>query len=185
MKKSSRSYEKPGAPKNSQSLLGNRLGLGTAIFLLAHFADPSGPLEQLKRMHSYVKRFRERISREQDQFPPHYDEFAAITFELDRLFQVNVIALAVENNTTEKASQKQKVHALLSRLPTKIVVMTNWRAKVSSYDIAHVTHSRPIDKEHGTRTLVVYGWGDLLFQGDNQEEVLTKLVNTVEGAQGT
>jgi hypothetical protein len=174
-------YENPGAPENTQSMSGNRLGLGTAIFLLAHFSDADAVVRELQRMGGYTSRFRERVAQNRESYPPDVERLLPSFWDLDVLCQVNLIAFAVEKNAAEQPSRQSRVKEVLASIPTKTVVWTNWNARVSYYDIAHRTHMRPIDEEEGTQELVVYEWpADMLRKEEEQQEILTALLEIFE-----
>jgi hypothetical protein len=171
-------YEDPGAPQNTQSMSGNRLGLGTAIFLLAHFSDTDAVVRELQRMGGYTSRFRERVAQNGDSYPPTFEELVPTFWDLDVLCQINLIAFAVEKNAAQQPSRQSRVKEVLASIPTKTVLWTNWNARVSYYDVAHRTHGRPIDEEHGVRELVVYRWtADMLLKEEEQQEILAALLD--------
>ncbi len=170
-------YENPGAPENTQSMSGNRLGLGTAIFLLAHFSDTDAVVREVRRMGDCTNRFRERVARNRESYPPDFEKLVPLFWDLDVLCQINLIAFAVEKSAAEQPSRQSRVKEVLASVPTKTVVWTNWNARVSYYDIAHRTHGRPIDEEHGVEELIVYRWtADMLMKEEEQQEILTALL---------
>lgn len=157
-----------------QSVLGTKFGLGAAIFVLAHFAGPDRVVEELQRMHECADRYRDRLQEHADRYSPSYRSATRVYWELDNVYQFNAIAFAAERNGALDPSRRQRIRDLLSALPSTSVVITHWDAKVSSYDIAHVVHRRPIDETGGTQTLKVYQFtpGMLYRDSSNQENDL-------------
>ena len=133
-------------------------------------------------MHDYAEDFRERVRQHPESYIPQFLDMTKVIWELDNLYQVNVIAFAAEKGATEDPSRRQKIRDLLSKLPTKSVLITNWNTKVSSYDVAHFIHGRPVDKEEGTETLVIYQWTSItLNRNQNQQDKIVDALWKIGG----
>ncbi len=137
-------------PKSTKSIVGTKLGLGAAIFALAHFAEPPTVIEEFRRLDEFAQ----KISKE---LGSGFDVMREYWLTLDGHFKISVILYSMNHCTPQDRIKQEKVAKLLDEFPRKKrVTMAGWNAEVNHYDHNHLFGEVPLDTSQGTETIEFY-----------------------------
>jgi len=167
-------YETPGSPKNSASMLGNKLAVSAASLLLAEHGDWDLAIEVIRKSQNVERTALRRIDEIPDDKIPD-SVYAAVDLngtiqdvvELNiRIHRLNQSGLALPPST--------------SVLTYREIRVVPWNAKRSSYDFNHVNKRFPIDESMGFEDFPVYNWPhELLNDIQGRRKLLDSL--SIEG----
>jgi hypothetical protein len=171
------SYERPGAPKNKQSIYGVEGAYGTAIFTLAHFADLSEVVAEVRRCSDLQEQYTTRIQNDRDVMPN--GDVLRTMFCLDANFRINAIAFALKHGPGSDKSPNPAITDLLDGLPTQRVAYRRWDAPIPPPGLST---SHPYLPEftaiaaQGRGELEIYYWMHSPYFQRNGERILRELM---------
>lgn len=171
----------PGPPFNVD---GTQYGLATAIFFRAHLVGPERIVREFERTRDFTDRIRQKVKRDPRSFShPFWNSFERV-WNLDKSFQINVLAIAAENGSGSDPTQRRRIKDLLSTLDKKTVPITRWDARVSHYDVLHRSFGWPIEEATVTQELVLYTWPiEMVIESTKQDKVVSALWKICESDQ--
>ena len=125
-------HENPDVPKSGKSSFGSKLGLGAAIFALAHFSEPSRVVEELGRMEDLAKSTVDRLKHVPlpDGFPVLIGKTVVI---LDPCCQVNLIVYSIDHASPIDLALKNNVDEVLTDVPKRKVPLAKWPRQWNSW----------------------------------------------------
>jgi hypothetical protein len=172
-----KSYEDSSAPKNTQSMSGNRLALGTILFALAHFADPPQVIEDLQRMDRIENEQFNRMKLHAELYPEVFAETMRLYSRLDNACRVSLIAYSVGHAAHANREHQAEVTRLLGKTSRIIVPLTTWDANETYFEARPLFPPAPGEPPKVLEQVPAYRWGaDMLFNYKAQEEILRRLI---------
>ena len=171
-------HENPDAPKSGKSLFGSKLGLGAAIFALAHFSEPSQIAAELRRMEDLAKPTVDRLKHLRSPLPDGFPVLIGKTLViLDLCCQVNLIVYSVDHAVPMNLDLKKNVDEALADVPKRQLPLAKWDAPATGYDILRWEMGVPLDPRDVKERIDFYDWSvSWTFDSATQRATVFKLM---------
>lgn len=158
--------EDPRAPANKQSLPGNALGFGAAVFAVAHVGTVDDVVDQLERLERMAQEMAKRADRQPGLFPAGAGQLLHSISTLDGACQVSLIAFAVSRSGEDKRALQGAVEGVLNEMQRGNAPLTDWDAPMTYFERCHF---RSKDQIEATGSVTIYDWpsekaGDFKWQ---------------------
>ena len=144
----------PAAPKNTKSLIANKLAFGAGVFALAHWVPPEQVFKQLMRLETLALTTIETMDRE--KLSPQDIPVFLVLFSLDNTFKVNAILYSAQHESVQNQKRVDEMLKTVAALQKKSVVLMPWDAEVTSYDVLHRAFGKPLDKTKAIEVLTIH-----------------------------
>jgi hypothetical protein len=178
------SYETPGAPKNTESMLAATYAMSACMLGTALRGDTHELSRQLEQIDTFLKRTQERINKGNTLFPNNFWQLTRHFMEPDKRSVLNILIYSIISNE-QMSGERSKVETVLKDFPRKEVPIVAWDAKTGYYDYVHVIEGIPIDRDKIDTTLVIYDWPDnMRADTDRQSEIVELICSKIRPSKG-
>lgn len=165
----------PNAPKNSQSLVANKLAICAYWWLVVQFQGLEDLLDHIEQIETYRTEIETRVVNDprlpDDRFLLGFGRNIAP----DNACKLNILVLALEHDDRATSRVLKTVRQRLTELPTKQVLLTGWDAHTTAFDIPHVYEGVPIDRTKGITEFEIYDWGHHVFDKEFQRRTVEEV----------
>jgi len=170
-------WQDPDAPKNEQSMLGNKWALSASLILSSRFCDAETVLARIEAVDQFNAELTRRFEDSPNLLPG--SGICLMILELSHYLQPRVKFQALADAIiADKSIDDSEIIEYLSKIPTKKILLTPWDAEITSFDFVHRTLVAPIDKSKGVTPLILYyediNLADFYFIRDRLKEELQK-----------
>lgn len=170
-------WQDPDAPKNEQSMLGNKWALSASLILSSRFCDAETVLARIEAVDKYNGDLTRRVENSPNLLPGRGLCLAALRSFHYLQPRVKFQALA-DAIIADKSIDDSEIIEYLSKIPTKKILLTAWDAEVTSFEFPHRREGVPIDRSKGVTPLILYyediNLADFYFIRDRLKEELQK-----------
>lgn len=171
------SEEDTNAPKTNEPLNGTKLGVGAAIFALAHFSQPSDVIEEFEKLDNSVQQSLDRMAARPNVFSEPLRTLTRNVCRLDNSFKVSILCFCARRTDDQMQPVKRTLDKALEGVGRSSVPLTKLDAKVTAYERSS---GIAIDPNDVIESVVVYRWGKHLFDQRYQEAVLRSVIQIVD-----
>ncbi len=171
-------HEDADVPKSQKSLFGSKLGLGAAIFALAHFSEPSRITAELRRMEDLAKPTVDRLKHVRNPLPDGFPvSIGKNLVLLDLCCQVNLLVYSVDHAVPMNLALKTSVNEALADVPKRKLPLAKWDAALTGYDILRWEMGVPLDPRDVKERIDFYDWSvSWTFDTATQRATVFKLM---------